>query len=474
MDISGRDNEVKILTTLLKSKESRFVGITGRRRIGKTYLIDTVYEKSMAFSMTGIKDGSMEEQLNHFTDKLNGYSKTAIATTPKSWQEAFLLLKQYLKKSTSKKKKVLFFDELPWLTTARSGFLQHLAHLWNDYLSKEKKYVLVICGSSTSWIISKIYNDKGGLHNRVTDKIDLQPFNLRETKQFLKNKGIKMTHNAITEIYMFCGGIPYYLDAIKKGDSPTIAIERLCFTKDGRLYNEYENLFKALYENASDHEAIIKALATSKKGLTRKEILEKSKVNAGGPFTRTINDLMLSGFIEEQLPYGKKKRGAVYRLLDEYCIFYHKFQSNKKKLTKGMWQQYTAKQSYKIWRGYAFENLCMRHIQEIKKALGIPAIYTEVSSYKQKGKSMQDGFQIDLIIDRADNTINLCECKYYESNFAITKSYSETLRKRKALFIAATKTKKLVYNTMITNYPLQENMYSTEVVVTQLIVDELF
>jgi len=474
MNIAGRDKEVRILNQLTKSSNSRFLGITGRRRIGKTFLIDSAYRNQMVFSMTGIKDGSMEQQLIHFTEKLNEYSKSAIILAPKNWQEAFLLLKRYLKRKKSQKKQVIFIDELPWTTTPRSGFLQQLAHLWNDYLSKENKYILVICGSSTSWITNKVYNDKGGLHNRVTDKINLQPFTLAETKQFLKNKGIKLTHNAIAEIYMVCGGVPFYLDHIQKGDSPTTAIERLCFTKDGLLYSEYDNLFKALYENPDDHETIIKTLAKHKQGLTRKELIAKSKVEAGGPFTRAIKDLILSGFVEEQLPFGKKKRGTIYRLLDEYCTFYHRFISPQKKLTNGIWQQLSNKQSYKVWKGYAFENLCLRHIDEIKHDLGIPALYTETYSHRHDSTTDTNGFQIDIIIDRADNIIHICECKFHITNFCINKSYAATLRNRKALFLSTTKTKKTVFTTMITNYPLEENMYSKEVADTQVVIDSLF
>ena len=473
MDINGRDREVKHLRSLLRSNKSSFLGVTGRRRIGKTFLIDAVCKRNLVFSLTGIKDGSIEQQLRNFIDKLNAYSKKDIVA-PQNWQEAFLLLKKYLTKSRSKKKQVIFIDELPWIATARSGFLQLLAHLWNDYLSKEHKYILVICGSSTSWITQKVYNDRGGLHNRVTDKINLQPFSLSESKQFLKSKGVKLTDNAIAELYMICGGIPYYLDAIKKGESPTTAIERLCFTKDGILYAEYDNLFKALYTTASDHEAIVKTLAKGRQGLTRKELLSKSKVEAGGPFTRAMKDLILSGFVEEQIPYGKKKRGATYRLIDEYSIFYHRFIASNKKLTKGLWQQLSAKQTYKIWKGYAFENLCLRQVEEIKNALGIPAIYTEISSYKQPRTKQIKGFQIDLIIDRADNTINLCECKFYDSNFTISKSFADILRKRKAAFIEATGTKKIVYTTLITNYPIVENMYSKEVVDSLVTLKELF
>lgn len=474
MNIHGRDKEVSIMKRLLDSENSEFLAVTGRRRIGKTYLVDTVYAKHSVFSMTGIKDAAMEEQLAHFTDKLRGYAGKSMIQQPSSWQEAFILLKQYLQQKRSSKKQVLFFDELPWLATPRSLFLQMLGHFWNDFLSKEKKYILVICGSFTSWIVRKVYNDKGGLHNRITAKINLQPFSLKETKQYLTSRGIQLTDNALAEIYMIMGGIPYYLNAIQRGDSSTTAMERICFTIDGLLYDEYQNLFKALYDRPENHEAIVKALSQGKQGLSRKELLSKSKVEAGGPFTRAMQDLVLSGFVEEQAPFGKKKRGVTYRLIDEYSIFHNRFISKNRSSGKGIWQKLSAGQSYRIWRGYAFESLCLRHLTEIKAALGIGGVYTEVSSYRLAGNDEQTGFQIDILLDRADNCINLCECKYHEADYVITKNYATQLRNRKAAFSSSTKTKKSVFTTLITNYPVVDNKYALETVDARVELSALF
>ena len=476
MILHGRETETNLMLDLLKSDKSELLGVTGRRRVGKTYLIDKVYEKQMVFNMTGIQNGTTENQLQHFADKLSIYSGERMIITPPDWQQAFLILKQYLNKSRTKKKRVLFFDELPWLATPKSNFLEMLAHFWNDYLVKKNSFVLVICGSSTSWIANKVYNSKGGLHNRVTQKINLKPFTLGETKKYLHSKGIKLTLNAISELYMAVGGIPFYLNAIKKGDSPTTAIERMCFKKDGLLREEYNNLFQALYENASDHEAIVKALAKSRQGLSRNELIAKSKVSAGGPFARSMHDLILSGFVEEQLPYGKKKRGVIYRLTDPYCIFYNRFITANKKTTKGLWQQLSAKQSYKIWRGYAFENLCLYHLDKIKAALGISGVYTETSSFRQSSAEHTDkkGFQIDILIDRADNAINICECKYHEAEFTINHRYATQLRQRKAAFREGTKTKKLLFTTMVTNYPLIENAQMKDVVDAKVLLKDLF
>ncbi|WP_205677764.1 AAA family ATPase [Brumimicrobium salinarum] len=332
--MTGRKEQENLMNGFINKNKSTFLAVTGRRRVGKTYLIDEVYGNHLCLRITGIQDADTQAQINNFTQKIAEYSKLPIVTPPNNWQEVFSLLKIYLKALSKSKKQVIFIDELPWIATKRSGFVQLLAHLWNDYLSKEKHFILVVCGSATSWIAEKIVNDKGGFHNRLDQVLQLNPFTLKETKAFLKHKGIKLTDQAITEIYMVMGGIPYYLDQIKKGESVRQIIERLCFDENGILKNEYDNLYKALFENANNHEAIVAALATSQSGLTRKQIINKSKVKEGGPYTRAMNDLLISGFVEEVVPYGRSKRGALYRLIDEYSVFYHKFIVKNKKREK--------------------------------------------------------------------------------------------------------------------------------------------
>jgi uncharacterized protein len=468
----GRETQTKQLQAALNSSKSAFIALTGRRRVGKTYLVDEVFKKNMCLRVTGVQDGDTKTQIINFTQKIAEYSGTAVVSVPKNWQEVFLLLKNYLKTLSAKKKHVLFLDELPWINTAKSGFIQLLAHLWNDYFSKENHFVLVVCGSSTSWITKKIVNDKGGFHNRLTHQIKLEPFTLKETKQFLNSKNIKLTDTSIADIYMMLGGIPFYLEQLQVGESPTVAIERLCFMEGGLLKNEYENLYKAIFENAENHEAIVESLANAKGGLSREEIIKKSKIQGGGPYQRTIDELMVSGFVREETPFGRKKRGSIYKLIDEYSVFYHKFIKANKKAQPGIWQLLANSQTYKIWTGYAFETLCAKHITEIKKVLGIENVYTETSSFSYKGNDAKDGFQIDLVIDRKDKTINLCECKYYEAEFEVTKAYAKQLSQRKAAFKTTTQTRKNVFNTLITNQPLKTNEHSLEVVDAQVYIGE--
>lgn len=470
----GRKSQEKIMNEYLTRKKSAFLAVTGRRRVGKTYLIDEVYGKHFCLRITGIQDADPSIQINNFVQKIAEYSKFPIVTPPNNWQEVFQLLKAHLQSLPKNKKQVIFIDELPWIATKRSGFVQLLAHLWNDYLSKEKHFILVICGSATSWIANKIVNDKGGFHNRLDQAIKLKPFTLKETKEFLIQKKIQLTDQAIAELYMVMGGIPYYLEKIKKGMSVNQIIADLCFDENGILNNEYENLYKALFEHSENHEAIVAALAKAPHGLTRKQIIDKSKVQAGGPYTRAMNDLVVSGFVEEIVPFGREKRGAVYRLLDEYSIFYHKFIAKNKKKGKGIWTSLYNSQSYKIWTGYAFENLCMRHLSEIKNALGISGVYTEHYSFIQKpDKKTKTGYQIDLIIDRKDDSLNLCECKFYNTEFTIDKDYAAKLRNRKQAFKETTKTKKTIFNTLISSYGAIKNEYYLDQIDAELTVSNL-
>jgi len=426
----------------------------------------------MCFRITGIQNAGIQQQLSNFSVGLSEYSKTPTISRFANWQEAFFQLRHYLSTLDKRSKKVIFIDELPWIALAKSGFLQLLAHLWNDYLSKENHFILVVCGSASSWLTQNIVNDTGGLHNRLTDIINLQPFTIAETKGFLKH--LNLSNQEICKLYMTFGGVPFYLEQIRKGESTAVAIERICFSNEGILKNEYDNLYRALFKNAQHHESVIVALAKKRSGLTRLEIIDNSKTKPGGIYNRTVSDLLLSGFITEFIPFGKKKRGVKYRLNDEFSIFYHRFMKPNKNYIKGIWSQISASQTYKIWAGFAFENLCLKHISEIKSTIGIAAVYTETSSYSIAGNRDEKGLQIDLLIDRKDGVINLCEMKYYGASFKIDKKYARELRERKQRFITHTKTNKQVFVTFITCHGLLNNEYSSEMVDVEIVLGDFF
>lgn len=471
--VLGRSHQKQVIAEILEENRSSFLAITGRRRVGKTFLVEQTLGQFMAFRVTGIQDAPLKTQLANFTSKVFEHANSPFGFVPNNWQEAFVLLRQYLKTLPNDRKQVLFFDELPWIHTHKSGFIQLFAHLWNDFLSKEKHFILIVCGSATSWIYKNIQNDKGGFHNRISHRIHLEAFTLSETKAFLESKNIQWPEVAIAELYMVLGGIPFYLDQVKKGDSVATAIDRLFFSKEGVLHNEYENLYRALFDNAENHEAIVRSLANAPTGLSREDLIIDSKVQNGGPINRTLDDLVTCGFVTIDTPFGKVKRGSRYRLDDEFSLFYHKF-IKKHQAGKSSWLQLSQSQAYKIWTGYAFENLCKKHIHSILAKLGISGVHTEISSFRKQGTKDTKGFQVDLIIDRNDKAINLCECKFLSTPFLLDKKYGQWLLERKALFIAETGTRKMVFNTLITNYSLIKNAQSQEAVDVSLTVEDFF
>ncbi len=470
--IIGRDNEKAVLQSIVEERSAALVAITGRRRIGKTYLIKSFFKEDYDFDYSGTFNGDMEFHLSTFALKLNAYKNPQLKTipTPSTWLDAFMLLQKQLAKIKTKKKLVVFIDEMPWIDTPKSMFMMAFDWFWNTWASTQN-IVVIICGSATSWMIKKILNNNGGLHNRVTSRIHLQPFTLSETKALLRHKNIVLSNYNIAELYMAFGGVPYYLNEVTKGESTTQAIQRICFAHNGLLTTEFDNLYRALFANATTHIAIVKALGSKAKGLTRQEVLQLTKLQDGGSFTDILQELEWCDFIQTCSPYGNLKKDTLYRLTDEFTLFYLKFMYKKKQIN---WQQFADTPIWKTWCGYAFENLCIKHLPQIKKTLGIAGVHTNVCSYTAKANSTYNGVQIDVLIERRDGIINLCEMKFSSKPYTITKNYATELRNKKGIFIERTKTQKPIFVTLVTAMGLHHNMWSSEAVQQQLVLDNLF
>jgi uncharacterized protein len=469
--IIGREEEQRMLTEIIAANGADMLAVTGRRRVGKTYLIKTFFENQMHFEFSGILNADNEQQLQSFAIALAKQSgKSTAKAIPANWLEAFRQLADYLDSLKRVKKRIVFIDELPWLDTHKSKFLMALDWFWNSWASN-KNILVIICGSAASWMASKIINNRGGLHNRVTKRMHLQPFTLSETAAYLKYRGITLSHYHILQLYMTLGGIPHYLKEIKKGQSAAQNINRICFEKNGLLVNEFDNLYNALFVNAKQHTSIIEALASKQKGLSRTEILTATKLKDGGSFSKLLRELEQSDFIAAYYPFDKVKKETLYRLVDEYSLFYLKFIRNKKNIN---WMQLSATPAYKIWSGYTFENTCMKHIDKIKAALGIASVYTEQSSFIYKGNVAADGTQIDLLIDRKDNVINICEAKFYDKPFSITKAYAAELRNKMRIFQERTKTRKSLFLTILSAYGLVQNEHSIGFVQQEVTMESLF
>ncbi len=470
----GRKEEIEILEDALDSGRADMVAVIGRRRVGKTFLIKSIYKERIMYEVTGMQHADRLGQLQNFMNQIYKYSGGKFPPTqPKNWLDAFFLLSNYLDSVLDdKKRSVIFFDELPWMATHKSGFLMGLSWFWNSW-AVNKNLVVVICGSAASWMIQKVVNHRGGLYNRITKYVYLYPFTLAETEEYLKARNLHFNRYQIVQLYMALGGIPHYLEEIKGGKSAVQNINQICFAQSAPLREEFSRLYPALFANADQHIKIIRTLARKWQGMTRQEVSRLSKVN-GGSLSRVLSELIHSGFISSYRPFGKKKKNRLYRLTDEYSLFYLQFIEGKEYEGKNIWHHLSQTQTYKIWSGYAFENICLKHIPQIKKAMNIDGIFTLSSSFYQSGKNDEQGTQIDLLIDRNDGVINLFEIKFHNKIYTVSKADVENIHHKQLIFKTKTKTDKQIFFSYITTFGLNENTHSKELTGQDLTLDDLF
>lgn len=454
MELIGRSKERALIKQCYDDKKSHFIAVYGRRRVGKTFLIRKHFGNDFTFYITGLAHGNKEQQIANFHLALNRETHTP-SPVPKSWLEAFDQLTKKLERS-KKKKKVIFIDELPWMDTPRSGFITGLEYFWNSWASGRDEILLIGCGSSASWMLNKLINNKKGLYNRVTKRIKLKQFSLYEVEQFLKEKKYKIDRYQIIQLYMAMGGIPFYLDLIDTQLSVAQNINRLCFEDNAQLQDEYRILFQSLFGESDIHQEIIDALSSKQIGLSRKAILEKISTKDGGGFKRALSDLESSDFIREYKYFGKQKRGTKYQLIDAFTLFHQKHIVNALN-NDNYWLSQINTPTINTWQGNAFEILCLLHIDQIKKAIGISGVNTNISSWWGKGA------QVDLVIDRQDRVINLVEIKFSIDKYEITKKYDEVLRNKISSFISYSKTKKSVWMALVTTFGLKNNAYAGNV-----------
>jgi AAA+ ATPase superfamily predicted ATPase len=482
----GREKEISRLQDVIDSTQAEFVAVYGRRRIGKTFLIKHFFEKQEAiyFEQTGLHKGSLQEQLNLFTQSLGkAFYQGAEMATPKNWMDALKQLTTAIANSPKDQRIVLFFDELPWLATRRSGFLKALEHYWNTSWCYRKKLILIVCGSAASWMIEKLIYAKGGLHNRITATIPLRPFTLKETALYLSSLDRDFSHQQILQLYMVTGGVPHYLRAVKKGLSAAQNIDRLCFQRGSLLLEEFDKLFGSLYEDADAYIKIVRAIAKKTGGIAREKLLSSlPKISSGGRFNKKIKNLEEAGFISTFIPLGHAKRGVYYRVIDEYILFYLTWIEPFRKKVRGdapddshYWSDQINVSAYHAWSGYAFEAVCLKHIEQIKKALGIDRIACGYGDWRYTPISAQEqGAQIDLVFDREDGCITLCEIKNTDKPFVITKEYAKELENKKQIYIDRTRTVKQIFMALISNKGIVENDYYKKIFSNLITAEHLF
>lgn len=484
--ILGREEELETLNNILNSKSPEFVAIYGRRRIGKTYLVREAFGSRKGlifFNVTGTKNGTKKEQIAHFIQKLSEVFYGGVKLQePKSWSEAFSLLSKAMESQKKSTKIILFFDEIPWMATKKSRLLEMLDYYWNQYWSNNSKIKLIICGSSASWIIHKVIKNKGGLHNRITQKIPLSPFTLSETRKYLLSRGVVLKNSQILMIYMATGGVPYYLSQVKKGLSAAQIIEDLAFSKKGILFDEFEQLFASLFDESEEYVKIIKTIASSRYGISQSELLQTLGDSfMGGTGSKRLQDLEETGFIMKLQSYQHERKGLYYRVVDEYSLFYLKWiepiknSLQKRNFKKDYYLTIQNTPEWNAWLGLAFESICYEHISNIRKALNLEgSAIADSWRYVPKKGSSDLGAQIDLLFDRRDDAITLCEIKYGDEPFSISKDYLENLNRKMAVFKNRTGTKKQLFMAMICAGGLKNNLYAQDFISGVVVLDDFF
>lgn len=474
----GREKERAQLIRLYESGEAQFVAVYGRRRVGKTYLVNSVFENRFTFRHAGLspvegkEQNSLKKQLEQFhaTLRLHGLKD---GRKPKTWIEAFYLLETLLINKDDGSRQLVFIDELPWLDTPRSGFITALEGFWNSWACGRKNFMLVVSGSSNSWIQNNLINNHGGLYGRVTCEIKLEPFTLRECEEYFRSNDIIFSRYDIVQSYMAFGGIPYYLGYFSPSLSLAQNIDEILFTPNAKLRTEFDRLFKSVFKNARNAELVVRLLGSKGIGYTRKEIADKTGIPEGESLTEVLRVLTACDFIISYTPFGESRKLTYYKLVDPFCLFHLRFVEGMDSLNRGnTWLERVSSHALSSWRGLAFENVCFNHIAQIKQVLGISNLATRQSVWTKKADGT-DGFQVDLVIERNDNIVNICEMKFYSGDYTVTKDYYKALLERTNLVSTHLNRKQSIRNTLVTTFALKKNEYST-VFSDVITLDDLF
>ena len=471
MRLIARKKEIAELERLYKSSNSEFVIIYGRRRIGKTFLVNQLFQDRFTFAYVGARNQSPRVQLQRFARQLQEFSGSPFIPSLANWEEAFEQLKVLIKTKPARERKVIFFDEMPWIDTPRSSFVDALEYFWNSWAAQRQDILFIACGSATSWMVDKLIKNQGGLHNRITAQVYLRPFNLGECEEFLHEHGCRWDRYTILQCYMALGGVPFYLGLLSSRESLTQNLDRLFFQKNAAMKEEFDELFNALFSHADKYIDVVKKLASKREGMLRSELIELTKLSGGG-LSKVLDNLERCDFIETYSKYKSSIRNTIYRISDPYILFYFKFIQNNNSKDEHYWSSNMNTPSVKAWQGFSFEAVCLSHLSQLKKSLGLTVVATNSCSWRKQGGE-EDGAQIDLLIERSDRMINICELKFSEKPYSITKAYADNLRKKMAIFAESTHTSKSLVLTMVTTYGVLPGIHSG-IVQNEVTMDALF
>ncbi len=473
----ARHAERQLFGRASTSTEPELIAVYGRRRVGKTFLVREALARELCFEQVGIHHADLGTQLRAFAAALGKAAGGPVPRAPSDWHEAFQMLEAFLTRLLARRrgKLAVFFDEVPWLASRKSAFLPALEYFWNAWGSRQPRLLVVLCGSAASWMLQNVVRERGGLHNRVTRRVRVEPFQLADAEELLASRGIELGHFQTIELTLALGGVPHYLAQVERGESAAQAIDRLCFSRDGLLRTEFPQLYASLFEQAERHEAVVRALAARRRGLTRSELATAAGLASGGALTKVLEELEESGFILQTPMSGKLKRDAIYWLGDEYSLFYLTWIARRAPQGRGYWLHKQASPAWRAWAGLAFESLCLKHVKQLKHALGISGVETTESAWAYRPATKSGvGAQIDLVIDRADRCINLCEMKFSDQPFTIDKAYARELAHKRDTYRRVTGTRKATFLTLVSTFGLVDNEHSRGLVTNAVGMDALF
>lgn len=477
--VIGREREMAELQRSLESDRSEFVIVYGRRRVGKTYLVDNFFNYEYDFSFVGGHRLTKQKQLRNFAKAMKKYAHLVRQPQFANWDDAFDALEEYMEGLPEDKRKIIFIDEMPWIDTPQSEFVDALETFWNGWAARRRDIMFVASGSSTSWMMDKLVENQGGLHGRITNNIYVRPFTLQEVEKYMLSRGAVWDRYQLLQTYMIIGGIPFYYSLLNVKESLVQNVDRLFFRKNGELRTEFDELYGALFANTDKYTTVVKLLNDKREGMTREEIEEKSGMNKA-ILSTVLRNLERSDFILRYSQFGNKSKGAIYRLVDFYTLFYYRFIDGFNAQDEEWWSHNFQSPAIESWQGLSFELLSLLHLPQIKMKLGISGIATAASSWryvlpknKEQNEKKEKGTQIDLLIDRGDRVINLCEMKFSVKPYRITDSYENTLRDRMSIFQEKTKTTKTLVYTFVTTFGVA-NSVGRSIVNSEVTIDDLF
>lgn len=478
----GRKKELALLNSLCEEEKSKLVVVHGRRRIGKTFLVDYMFQTHrkdcLFFKFTGSADQNSSVQKDYFVEAIYEWFKVEPSKPIEKWHEVFIFLKRTIEAEIKEKnhqgKVIVFIDEVAWIDKHnKAGFLSAFGHFYNTYIEKNNNLIVILCGSNASWIKNKILKDTSGpLYHRVDVEIPLYPFDLQETKEYLiKEKRFDIDDKSVVDIYMILGGVAKYLSYLDSKLSIAQNINKLFFSLHAPLYSEYEALFKSLfYDKSSNHRKIMDLLISKQSGFEMMEIEKLLKEIKSSTLRVNIEELIDTGFIKPIARYAHASRNTKYIACDPLCNFFIKWvQPLSKNDIASLIDYFETKSTshdYIIWQGFAFEMVMISNIELYLKARGLSSGVKSIGYWDYTTQSEDEsGAQIDILIEYIGNTYDIVECKYYNDEFIIDKAYAKNIQNKKEMFIKyGIKNKKFDLKVvMLTTYGTKINQYYNQV-----------